>query len=81
MEGWVPVKRFHHTSWVAVVTPSDCPKSVRNRFVIEVFRGVFVLSRSFFLEFSVGVGVFVIGLIQISSFYSEYLKMHHTVKL
>ena len=46
-------------SWVAVVTPIDRPKSVRNRRVIEVFCGVFVLSRCF-LDFSVGVGVFVI---------------------
>ena len=39
---------------VAVVTPSDHPKSVRNRCVIEVFGGVFVLSHCF-LDFSVDV--------------------------
>ena len=33
--------RFNHTSWMAVVTPTDRPKSVRNRCVIEVFGGVF----------------------------------------
>ena len=39
-EGWDPVNRFNHTSWVAIVTPADRPKSVRNRCVIEVFGGV-----------------------------------------
>ena len=58
-----------HTSWVAFVTPTDRPKSVRNRCVIEVFGGVFVLSRCF-LDMSVGVGAFVKGLSQISSFFS-----------
>ena len=48
------------------------PKSVRNRCVIEVFGGVFVLSRCF-LDFSVGVGAFVIGLSQISFFFFEIL--------
>ena len=32
-----PVNQLNHTSWVAVVTPTDRPKSVRNRFVIELF--------------------------------------------
>ena len=41
-EGWAR-KPVNHTSWVAVVTPTDCAKSVRNRCVIEVFGGVFVL--------------------------------------
>ena len=40
-EGWDPVKWFNHTSWVAIVTPTDRPKSVRNRCVIKVFGGVF----------------------------------------
>ena len=53
------------------VTPTDRPKSIRNRCVIEVFGGVFVLSRCF-LDFSVGVGAFVIGLSQISSLFSFY---------
>ena len=52
---------------MAIVTPTDRPKSVRNRCVIEDFDGVFVLSRCFF-NFSVGVGAFVLGLSQISSF-------------
>ena len=29
-----------YTSWVAIVTPTDRPKSVRNRSVIELFWGV-----------------------------------------
>ena len=49
--------------------PTDRPKSVRNRCVIEGFGGVFVLSRCF-LDFSVDEGAFVIGLSQISSFFS-----------
>ena len=53
---------------MAVVTPTDRPKSVHNRCVIEGFGGVFVLSMIF--EFSVGIGVFVIGLSQISFFFS-----------
>ena len=51
---------------MAIVTPTDRPKSVRNRCVIEVFGVVFVLSRCF-LAFSEGVGAFVIGLSQIFS--------------
>ena len=58
VESWDPVNRFNHASLVAVVTPTD-PKSVRNRCVVEVFGGVFVLSRCFW-DFSVGVGSFVI---------------------
>ena len=40
-----------------------------NRCVIEAFGGVFVLLRCF-LDFPVGVGAFVIGLRQISTFFS-----------
>ena len=40
------------------VTPTDRPKSVRNRFVIEVVGGVCV-SLCCFLCFSVGVGAFL----------------------
>ena len=53
---------------MAIVTPTDSPKSVRNHCVIEVFVGVFVLSH-WFLDFSVGEGAFVLGLSQISSFF------------
>ena len=36
-----PVNQVNHTSRVAVVTPTDRPKSVRNRFVIELFVAFF----------------------------------------
>ena len=52
-----------------LVTPTDRPKSVRNRCVIEVFGGVCVCCPLVF-EFSVGIGGFVIGLGQISFFFS-----------
>ena len=35
-----PVNQVNHTSLVAVVTPTDRPKSVRNRCLIELFCGV-----------------------------------------
>ena len=38
------VNRFNHTSWVVVVTPTNRPKSVCNRCVIEHFVALFVLS-------------------------------------
>ena len=31
------VSPFNHTSWIAIVTRTDPPTSVRNRYVIEVF--------------------------------------------
>ena len=46
MGGWDPVKRFNNTSFVAIFTPTDRLKSGRNRCVIEVFGGVFMLSES-----------------------------------
>ena len=68
----IPLIGFYRTSLVAVVTPTDRPKSVRNCCLIEVFGyvfgDVFVLSR-YILDFSFGVGVFVIGLSQVSSFF------------
>ena len=64
-----PVDQVNHTSWVAVVTPTDRPKSVRNYYVIEHFCGV-VCVVTFPFDISVGVGAFVIGLGQISSFFS-----------
>ena len=54
MEGWDSVNRFNNTSRMAVVTATDCTKSVHNRRVIEVVCGVFVLSVCF-LEFSMCV--------------------------
>ena len=65
---------------MTAVTPTDRPKSVRNSCVIKVFGGVFMLSRCF-LDCSVGVGVFVTGLSQISSFFSLYIKPPAIVKV
>ena len=53
---------------MAIVTPADRPKWVRNRCVIEVFGGVLCVVTLPFLDFSVGVRASVIGLSQISSF-------------
>ena len=63
-----PVNQVNHTSWVAVVSPADRPKSVRNRCVIELFCGVVYVTLCPF-DISVGVGPFVIGLSQITSFF------------
>ena len=63
-------KPVNHTSWVAVVTPTDRPKSVHNCCLIELFVVLFVLSLCPF-DISVGIGAFVIGLGQISSFLSS----------
>ena len=68
--GPLTVNQVNHTSWVAVVTPTHHPKSVCNRYVIELFVALFVLSLCPF-DISVGVGAFVIGLSQISSFFSS----------
>ena len=57
----------------ALLTSTDRPKSVHNRFVIEVCVGLFVLSRCF-LDFSVGEWVFVIELSQISSFFCQFIS-------
>ena len=62
-------KPVNHTSWVALVTPTDRPKSVRNCCLIERFCGVVCVVTCPF-DISVGVGAFVIGLGQISSFLS-----------
>ena len=64
-----PVNQVNHTSWVAVVTPTDRPKSVRNRCLIELFCGVVCVVTSL-LTF-LGCRGFVIGLSQISSFLSS----------
>ena len=69
-----PVNQVNHTSWVDVVTPTDRPKSVRNRFVIELFVALFVLSLCPY-EISVSVRAFVIGLSQISSFFSLHWSL------
>ena len=64
-----PVNQVNHTSLVAVVISTDRPKSVRNRCVIELFVALFVLSL-FPFDISAGIRAFVIGLSQISSFFS-----------
>ena len=56
-------------SWVAVATPTDRPKSVCNHCVIIVF-GVFFCVVRLLLDLSLGVGAFVMGFSQISSFFS-----------
>ena len=58
----IPLTGLTTLAWWLSLTPTDRPKSVRNRCVIEVF--------GCFLDFSVGVGAFVIGLSQISFFFS-----------
>ena len=60
-----------------ISTPTDRPKSVCNRCVIEVLVAFFVLSRCF-LDVSVGVGAFVIELSQISSFFSFFMFSIYT---
>ena len=66
---WDFVNRFHHTSGVTVVTPTDRPNSACNRCVIDVFGGVLNFVPLLF-GFFVGVGAFVIRLNHISSFVS-----------
>ena len=44
-----PVNQVNHTSWVAVVTPTDRPRSISNRCVIELFVALFVLFLTFML--------------------------------
>ena len=70
MRGQLSNNRFNHTSWVAVVTPTERPKSVNSRCGILWWR--FVLSPCF-SEFSVGVRAFVIGPRQIFLFLSTCL--------
>ena len=58
---------------MTVATPTDRSKSVLNRCVIEVFGGVFLFSHCF-LDVSVCVGAFVIGVSQISSFFPYWMS-------
>ena len=79
-----PVNQVYHTSWVAVVTPTDRPKSVRNCCLIEVFYGVVCVVTLPFWHFCWCRGfchrtgsylllfVFAIQLHQISSLFSSY---------
>ena len=58
-----PVKPVNYTSWLAVVTPTDRPKSVRNRYVSNFLWRCLCCHFALF-DISAGVGVFVIGLIE-----------------
>ena len=71
-------KPVNHTSWVALVTPTDRPKSVRNRCLIELFCGVVCVVTCPF-DISVGEGAFVIGLGQIASFVA-YIKQKRSTE-
>ena len=64
---WSSVNRFNYTSWVAVVTPTDRPKSVRN--ILVAFCVVTLL-----FGFYVVVGAFVIGMSRISSFFLFWMN-------
>ena len=52
--------RLNHTNWVAIVTPTDHPKSVSNRCVTEDLVAVLCCHVAFWIW--VGVGAIVIGL-------------------
>ena len=67
---WYKRLKFLTTPVGWLVTPIDRPKSVRNRCVIEVL--VAFVCRPLVFEFCVGKGGFVIGLGQISFFFSLY---------
>ena len=73
-----PVNQVNHTSWVAVATPTDRPKSLRNRCVIELVVALFVLSLCPF-DISVGVLAFVIGLSQISFLFLILQQFHRSI--
>ena len=47
-KGWDHVNRFDQTSLMAMVTPTDRPKSVRNRIVIEVLVTILCCFLDFF---------------------------------
>ena len=66
-KGWAR-QPLIHTSWVAVVTPTDRSTSVRNRCVIELFWGVVCVITLSFWHFCWCRGC-IIRLSQISSFF------------
>ena len=57
----------NQTKWVAISTPTDTPKSVRKRCVIELLMTIFLLSLCL-VVFSVGKGTFVKGSGHLSAF-------------
>ena len=64
---------------MVVVTTTDRPKSVRNRCVIEVLMAFWCCK--FCFEFSVGIGAFVIGLCQISLYFSDWLHFNRRLSI
>ena len=54
-------KPVNHTSWVAVATPTDCPKLVHNRCVIETFGGVFFFGHFACFTFLLAKGITVLS--------------------
>ena len=46
-----PVNRYNNKSRMAETTPTGSPKSVRNRWIMQVFGGVFMLPVWFFFIF------------------------------
>ena len=62
-----------------VIAPTDRPKSVHNRRVIDFFVALFVLSLCPF-DISVGVGAFVKRLSKNSSFFSYY-RINENIKI
>ena len=66
---------------MAVFTPTDRPKSVRNPYVIEVLVAFFLLSGCFY-DFSVDEGAFVVGLSNNLTNYKKRLLprcIHHFI--
>ena len=61
-------KPIHHTRMVAAVIPTDRPKSISNRRVMELFGGLYVFSLCL-SEISVDIVAFVIGMVQIPSLF------------
>ena len=53
-EGLTPVNRFNYASWIAVIFPTGCPKSVPNSRVNKSFCLRFCVVTWLF-EFSVGI--------------------------
>ena len=59
---------FNHSSWIVVATPTDRPKSIYNRCVIDVL--VASLCCRWFVEFSVDMRILVVRVSQIPFFFS-----------
>ena len=66
-EGLTLIPCVYYTGWIAVVVPTDRPRLVRNRCVIERFCSFFVLPWRWIV---CRLGVFVILMRQIASLFS-----------